>query len=438
MHKMPTHFSLSSRLPSVLLSANIVLICFLSLKFSAPLYSQKKSSVRTGLDIVVAGGFSEFKGKRAGIITNQTGIDRERRHIADLFHEAEGVELAALFGPEHGIRGDIEAGAKVATRVDAKTGVTVYSLYGETRKPAPEMLKSIDVLIFDVQDVGARFYTYISTMSLAMEAAAEAKIPFYVLDRPNPIGDLVEGPVLGPAQRSFVGIHPIALRHGMTAGELAQMFNDEGWLQTGTPEAPQILKADLHVIKMEGWRRNMLFDETGLPWVKPSPNMTSPITALLYPGMGLLEATNFSEGRGTQSPFEKAGAPWVESNKLIDKLQNRVPGIYLRPIDFIPVDLSGQAMNPKFEGTGCRGLQLDVTQPQALQTVAFGIHLLCALQEMYPKKFVLHENRMARMSGQTWVGKMILAGKKPEAILERIEKETQAFRDVRQKYLLYN
>jgi uncharacterized protein YbbC (DUF1343 family) len=434
---MITDFGLPSRFPSVLLSAKIVLLCFLSLTFSAPLYSQKKPAVRSGLDIVVAGGFSEFKGKRAGIITNQTGIDHERRHIADLFHEAEGVELAALFGPEHGIRGDIEGGAKIATRVDAKTGVTVYSLYGETRKPAPEMLQNLDVLIFDVQDVGARFYTYISTMSLAMEAAAEAKIPFYVLDRPNPIGDLVEGPVLDPAQRSFVGIHPIALRHGMTAGELAQMFNGEGWLQTGSQEAPQTLKADLHIIKMEGWRRDMLFDETGLPWVKPSPNMTSPITALLYPGMGLLEATNFSEGRGTQSPFEKVGAPWVDSNKLIGKLQNRIPGIYLRPIDFIPVDLPGQAMNPKFEGTGCRGLQLDVTKPRALQSVAFGIHLLCALHELYPERFTIDERRMARLSGQTWVRKMILAGENPEAILQRMEKEVEAFRELRQKYLLY-
>jgi len=434
---MTTHFRLLSRFPSVLYSAKIVFICFLLLKFTSPLHSQKKPSVRTGLDVVVAGGFSEFKGKRVGIITNQTGSDRERRHIADLFHEADEVELVALFGPEHGIRGDIEAGAKVATRVDANTGVTVYSLYGETRKPTPEMLKNIEALIFDMQDAGARFYTYISTMSLAMEAAAELKIPFYVLDRPNPIGEIVEGPALDPAHRSFVGIHPIALRHGMTIGELAQMFNGEGWLQIGTKAAPQTIKADLHIIKMEGWRRDMFFDETGLPWIMPSPNMTSPVTALLYPGIGLLEATNFSEGRGTRSPFEKVGAPWVDSGKLIERLQDRVPGIYLRPIDFIPVDLPGKAMNPKFKGTGCRGLQLDATQPRTFQSVAFGIHLLCALQEMYPKKFVLNENRMARMSGQIWVAKMILAGKKPAAILERMEKETQAFRELRQKYLLY-
>ena len=403
----------------------------------SPLHAQKKPAIHTGLDIVVAGGFSEFKGQRVGIITNHTGIDREGRHIADLFKQAGGVELVALFGPEHGIRGQAEAGAKIATGIDSQTGVKAYSLYGETRKPTAEMLKNIDALIFDVQDVGARFYTYISTMSLAMEAAAELRIPFYVLDRPNPIGDLVEGPVLDPAQRSFVGIHPIALRHGMTVGELAQMFNDEGWLQTGPQESPQTIKADLHVIKMEGWRRDMLFDETGLPWISPSPNMTSLATALVYPGTCLLEATNFSEGRGTNLPFEKIGAPWMDSNKLIQKLRGRVAGVDLRPIDFIPADIPGKARNPKFKGTGCRGIQIEVTQPRTFQAVAFGIHLLGALHESYPKQLVIKENSMARLSGQSWVAKMIASGKKPEAILERIEKEVKGFRELRQKYLLY-
>lgn len=410
---------------------------FAILLFSSALWAQNSTTVRTGLDIVVASGFREFQGKRVGIITNQTGIDRERRHIADLFHEAPGVQLVALFGPEHGIRGDTEAGGKVATGVDAKTGVTVFSLYGETHKPTPEMLKNIDVLIFDVQDVGARFYTYISTMSLAMEAAAELHLPFYVLDRPNPIGDLVEGPVLDPALRSFVGMHPIALRHGMTVGELAQMFNDEGWLQAGTVESSQTVKADLHIIKMEGWRREMLFDETGLPWISPSPNMTSLATALVYPGTCLLEATNFSEGRGTNLPFEKIGAPWLEADKLIDKLRGRVSGVDLHPIDFIPLDIPGKARNPKFSGIGCRGIQIDVTQPRSFQATAFGIQVLAALRELYPKKFIIKENSLAHLSGQSWMAKMILTGKPAAAILERSENDLQAFRELRQKYLLY-
>jgi uncharacterized protein YbbC (DUF1343 family) len=223
----------------------------------------------------------------------------------------------------------------------------------------------------------------------------------------------------------------------MTIGELAQMFNGEGWLKTGPPNKQESIEVDLHIILIQGWRHDMLFAETELPWVPLSPNMTSPTTALLYPGIGLLEATNFSEGRGTDSPFEKVGAPWIDSQRLIEKLQERVPGIYLRPIDFIPVDLPGKAMNPKFEGTGCRGVQLDVIEPHSFQSVAFGIHLLCALHELYPKRFVINESGMARMSGQRWVRKMILAGEKPEAILRRMEKDVEAFRDLRQKYLLY-
>lgn len=416
------------------LSMFFILICF---PFCYSLRAQNQAGVRTGLDVVVASGFSEFKGKRVGIITNQTGVDRDGRHIADLFHDAANVQLVALFGPEHGIRGDTEAGGKIAGSVDAKTGVPVYSLYGEIRKPTPEMLKNLDVLIFDVQDVGARFYTYISTMSLAMEAAAESRLPFYVFDRPNPIGDLVEGPVLDSALRSFVGIHPIALRHGMTVGELAQMFNAEGWLQTGPVESPQTVKADLRIIKMEGWRRDMLFKETGLPWISPSPNMTSPATALIYPGTCLLEATNFSEGRGTNLPFEKIGAPWLDSNQLIQKLRGRVSGVELRPIDFIPMDIPGKARNPKFSGTGCRGIQIDITEPRTFHATAFGIYLLCALQELYPKKLVIKENSLARLSGQSWVAPMILAGKPAEAIFERSAQELQTFRELRQKYLLY-
>jgi uncharacterized protein YbbC (DUF1343 family) len=188
---------------------------------------------------------------------------------------------------------------------------------------------------------------------------------------------------------------------------------------------------------MQGWRHDMLYDETGLPWVSPSPNITSLTTALVYPGMCLLEATNFSEGRGTNLPFEKIGAPWLDSQKVIDKLQNRVPGVYLRPIDFIPMDIPGKAMNPKFKGTGCRGLQLDVTAPRTFRAVAFGIELLCTLHESYPKRFTIDEGRMARLSGQTWVREMILAGEKPEAILQRMEKGVEAFRELRQKYLLY-
>ncbi len=400
------------------------------------------SAVHTGLDVVIANNFAEFAGKRVGIITNPTGVDRQGRHIVDLFAAAPRVKLVALFAPEHGIRGQEEAGAKVPAHVDKTTGTPVYSLYGKSRKPAPATLKDLDALIFDIQDVGTRFYTYISTLSLAMETAAENGVAFYVLDRPNPIGGtIVEGPVLDPAQRSFVGIQPIALRHGMTVGELALMFNEEGWLARG-------VRCDLHIIKMAasvsmgdslraGWRRDMLFEDTGLKWVPPSPNMPTPRTALLYPGTGLLEATKFSEGRGTDEPFERVGAPWADSETLIAELRDFVPALWLRPTDFIPLSKPGKSANPKFKGTACHGVLVEVLEPHTFPSVAFGIHLLCALHKLYPRRLGIDKQALTRLTGQEWFADMVLAGASPQAIIARCEKDAARFREARSRYLLY-
>jgi len=399
----------------------------------------QKPLVQTGLDVVVSNNFSEFAGKHIGIITNQTGVDQNARHIADLFFAAPRVKLQALFAPEHGIRGEVEAGAKISTIVDKKTGVKIYSLYGKTRKPTPAMLKDIDVLIFDIQDVGARFFTYISTLSLAMEAAAESGISFFVLDRPNPIGgDIVEGPTLDPKQKSFIGIHPIALRHGMTLGELAFMFNEKGWLKGG-------VKCDLHVIKMSGplvngvsgWRRNMLYEDTGLKWVPPSPNIPTPQSALLYPGTCLLEATKVSEGRGTDEPFGRVGAPWASSDDLIAKLREFTPSLWLRPTDFIPLSKPGKAMNPKFNGVVCHGILIDVLDPNTFPSVAFGIHLLNALQELYPKRIEIKKDALTRLTGQSWVFEMLKSGIAAEKIVARCEEDAKRFREMRSPYLLY-
>jgi uncharacterized protein YbbC (DUF1343 family) len=393
--------------------------------------------VQTGLDVVASNHFAEFAGKRAGLITNQTGVDQQGRHIADLLAAAPRVKLQALFAPEHGIRGEAEAGAKIFTTVDKKTGVKIYSLYGETRKPT--MLKGIDVLIFDMQDVGARFFTYISTMSLAMEAAAESGVSFFVLDRPNPIGgEIVEGPLLDPKHKSFVGIQPIALRHGMTVGELAFMFNEKGWLKGG-------IKCDLHVIKMtgppvngvSGWRRDMLFDDTGLKWIPPSPNIPTSQTALLYPGTCLLEATNFSEGRGTDEPFERVGAPWANSDDLIAKLREFTSSLWLRPTDFIPLSKPGKALNPKFKGAVCHGILVDVLDPNSFPAVAFGIHLLGALQELYPKRIGIKKDVLTRLSGQPWVFEMLQSGVAAQKIIARCEADAKRFREMRSPYLLY-
>ncbi len=397
---------------------------------------------QTGLDVVVADAFKDFQGKRIGLVTNHTARDRHGRHIADLFHQAQGVELKALFGPEHGIRGLAEGGENIAAQSDSATGVPIYSLYGKTYKPTKEMLAGLDALVFDIQDVGARFYTYISTMALAVQAAAENDLAFYVLDRPNPIGNRVEGPVLDAAHRSFVGIHPIALRHGMTSGELAQMFLGEGWLwhsslDTTVAPAPKKAWNKLNVITLKHWRRSQIFYETQLPWISPSPNMTSVTTALLYPGMGLLEATNFSEGRGTMQPFEVIGAPWLQSERLVALLQGKIDGLALTATTFIPQDLPGKAMNPKFEDELCRGLKLEIFAPQHFESVKFGVALLWALQQIHPDQFVIAEARMARMFGKTWLREMLLLGAGLEPLWQRLESEGEAFRQLRKKYLLY-
>ena len=245
-----------------------------------------------------------LKGKRVGLITNPTGVDSKMTSIVDLFAASDDFELTALYGPEHGVRGDAQAGSTVSSYIDDVTGLPVYSLYGATKKPTPEMLNDVDVLVFDIQDVGTRYYTYIYTMAYAMEAAAEQGIPFVVLDRPNPQGGLrVEGPVLDPTYSSFIGLYPIPLKHGMTVGELARLFNREYQIQ-----------ADLEVVKMKGWKRSMSFEETGLPFVMPSPNMPTTDTVNVYPATGLFEGTNLSEGRGTTKPFQLIGAPYIEAH----------------------------------------------------------------------------------------------------------------------------
>ncbi|MDZ7295961.1 MAG: DUF1343 domain-containing protein [candidate division KSB1 bacterium] len=389
--------------------------------------------VESGLDVLVAEDFALLKGKRVGVVTNHTAIDRQGRHIADLLHEAPGVTLSKLFAPEHGIRGTAEAGAHISSEVDTKTGVPVMSLYGPTKKPTPEMLRDLDVLVFDIQDVGARFYTYISTMALAMEAAAEQGLPFVVLDRPNPIGGaIVEGPVLEPENRSFVGIHPIALRHGMTVGELARMFNEEGWLAGG-------IRADLTVVTMKNWRRAMPFAETGLPWVKPSPNIVSPTTAFLYPGIGLLEATNVAEGRGTPTPFEVCGAPWIDSGRLLATLRTHsFPGLECDTTSFVPMDMPGMATDPKYEGERCKGLRLRVSDPTVFRVVDFGMYLLAAVRDMHADRFVIREPGMRLMTGSTAVTAAMMKGDKPENIIASWQKDLQRFLELRKKYLLYD
>jgi len=326
-----------------------------------------EGQVLSGLDVLERDGFAALAGRRVGLITNHTGINRKGVSNVELLRDAPSVQLVALFSPEHGFHGTLDQ-ETVDDAHDERSGLRIHSLYGQTRKPTPAMLEGIDTLVFDIQDVGTRFYTYIATMALAMEAAAEHGLRFVVLDRPNPINGLgVAGPVLDPGREAFVACHPIPVRHGMTVGELARMLNAE-----------RTLGLDLRVVPVEGWRRGDSFDATGLPWVNPSPNMRSVDEAFLYPGVGLLEATNLSVGRGTATPFEVVGAPWLDGERLAEALgRDGLPCVSFRPTAFTP-------SASKFAGERCGGVVLEVTDRRAFRAVRMGLAIARQLRLLQP------------------------------------------------------
>jgi len=313
--------------------------------------------VRPGIEVLLTDSLHLVRGHRVGLITNHTGIDSRGVASIDRLVEAESVDLVALFSPEHGIRGTVRGGDEIQSERDAETGLPIHSLYGETLKPTPEMLEGLDALLFDIQDVGARYYTYISTMALGMEAAGEAGIPFVVLDRPNPIGgEAVQGNVLDPAFSTFVGMYPIPMRHGMTPGELARLFAGEFGIEV-----------ELHVVPAQGWRRSMLFGDTGLSWVPPSPNMPSVESATHYPGTCLFEGTTISVGRGTDEAFQVLGAPWLDGNALVTALEAYgIPGVAFEVVRFTP-QAPGDG---KFPGEDVEGIRLRALDPSYDPTLA--------------------------------------------------------------------
>jgi uncharacterized protein YbbC (DUF1343 family) len=381
-----------------------------------------RAAVTTGLDNVAAYR-GLFEGKRIGIITNHTARDSRGRHIVDIFKAMPGVTVTALFGPEHGIGGTEAAGARIESRTDAD--LPVYSLYGKTVKPTAEMLRDVDVLVFDIQDVGARFYTYTYTMSLSMEAAAENGKRFVVLDRPNPINGLaVEGNILDPEFASFVGLYPIPVRHGMTIGEMARMFNGQGWLAKG-------INAELTVIPLTGWRRRMWYDQTGLTFVKPSPNITDIETAAVYPGLCLLEGTNVSEGRGTDRPFLQFGAPWIEAAALSGRLNKlSLPGMRFRPTSFTPT-------SSKYAGEKCFGAAIIVTDRNLLEPYSSGIAIVREIFRMYPERFEWRPGHFDRLCGSSATRKAISEGASLEQLKAGWRERFESFMQIRKKYLLY-
>jgi uncharacterized protein YbbC (DUF1343 family) len=403
-----------------------------------PQVASARLAVATGAQRLVADRFAQLDGLRVGLVTNHTArvdtSDGGPAHLIDRLHVAPEVTLGALFGPEHGLRGTEEAGAHVGGGRDPGTGVPVYSLYGAARKPSPAQMAGLDALVFDMQDVGARFYTYISTMGYAMQAAAEAGVPFVVLDRPNPIGGRVEGALLDARHQSFVGLYRIPVTHGLTVGELARMILSERLL-------PGLDGLDLRVVEMTGYARSMSWEATGLPWVPPSPNIPDVATARVYPGTCFFEGTTASEGRGTMAPFQQVGAPWADGPALAATLNARgLPGVRFEAASFVPRDLPGMATDPKGEGQTLGGVRLVVTDAAAFRPVEAGVHLLDAFYRAAPRaarRRLLKADWLAKLAGTDALRAGLASGRPAAQIVAAWDADAEAFRAARAPYLIY-
>lgn len=384
---------------------------------SSPKRSAHAARVQTGLDVLEAEKFAPLRGKRIGLITNHTGVDAQGRRNLDVLAKAPGVTLVALFSPEHGLAG--RADEKVSSTKDATTSLPVYSLYGDSRRPTDEMLQGINALVFDIQDAGVRFYTYTVTMAYCMEEAAKRKISFFVLDRPNPMGgEIVEGPMSDPDKTSFVAYFPLPVRYGLTIGELAQFFNAENHIG-----------ADLHVIAMRNWHRNYFFESTGIKWIPPSPALRTAKGSVLYPGIEILQNSGVSVGRGTQTPFEQFGAPWMNGEQVAAALNERhLPGLRFTPKDFIPI-------GGPHSGERCGGVSILVTDRFTARTMRLGLEIAEILERFYPKDF--DADKLLGLAGNADTVQQVKDGVAPEKIVAGWSDALKTFDQVRRKYFLY-
>lgn len=389
----------------------------------------KKIKVETGLDVLLRNP-KRLKGKKVGLITNPTGMTADYRHGLDAMLDA-GIQVVKVYGPEHGVRGTEQAGDTPGSFIDPRTGLPFINLYGKQPEEMAPLFAEVDLLIFDIQDVGTRFYTYIYTMAYAMQGAAIADKPFIVLDRPNPLGgQKVEGPILDPAFRSFVGLYPIPLIHGMTVGELAQLFNQEFLPKEGGKSVR------LEVIRMKGWNRTQRFEDTGLPWVLPSPNMPTTETAEVYPGTGLIEGTNLSEGRGTTRPFELIGAPYIEGWRLAEALNEAdLPGVSFREAYFNPTF-------SKYTGETVGGIQVYIEDPKRFSPLLTGLTIIETTKRLYPDKFSWRKDGdsywIDKLTGTDRVRSQLDQGKSAQEIVQSWKAEQKKFEKVRARYLLYS
>jgi uncharacterized protein YbbC (DUF1343 family) len=385
------------------------------------------AAVRSGLEVLLADSLHLVRGQRVGLLTNHSAVTRGGESVIDALHLHPEVDLVALFGPEHGLRGGIEGGVRIDDDVDGANGLPVFSLYGARQRPTPESLAGLDVLIFDMQDIGARPYTFVWTMAMAMEVAAAEGLPFLVLDRPNPITGRMEGPLMQMEMRdvaqAITGYYPVPLRHGMTVGEIARYVNEEYGVG-----------ARLTVVPADGWTDDVWFDETGLPWIDPSPNIRSLDAALRYAGLVLLEATNLTVGRGTDDPFAYVGAPWVESGALVERLAaHDLPGVRFHPARFVP---EGEGWVP-FRGETVHGVRIEVTDREAYPSVLAALVLMHEIRNQSPQRFRVTNEGMTQMLGSRWARQAFDRGEDPHAIAGRWDEELAAWSRVRERYRMY-
>ncbi len=392
---------------------------------------KKRVKVNLGSEVLITDRIKDLKGLRVGLICNQASVNHKFHHFADIFHETPEIDMKALFGPQHGIRGDVQDNMiETSHSIDSKTGLPVYSLYSDTREPTEAMLADIDALVFDLQDIGGRVYTFIYTMANAMAACAKFGKKMYVCDRPNPInGTDIEGSLLEEGHESFVGQYPIPMRHGMTVGELAKLFNKEFRIN-----------CDLTVIEMEGWRRDLYFDETNAPWVIPSPNMPTVDTAIVFPGTVYFEGTQVSEGRGTTRPFEYVGAPYIDANDYADVLQTlELTGVTFRSTNFLPTF-------QKYANEVCGGVFLHVTNRDIFEPVITGIAMIKTIFDMYsadfdwkspPYEYVYDRNPFDVIAGTTKLREQFEKGATIDEIKDSWKSDEEAFAKMRKPYLIY-
>lgn len=383
----------------------------------APRHADRAAAVQTGLDALEAEKFAPLRGKHVGVITNHTGMDSQGRSTVEVLSHAAGVQVVALFSPEHGLTGSKDE--NVASGKDPATGLPIYSLYGDTRRPTDEMLAGIDALVFDIQDAGVRFYTYTTTMAYCMEEAAKRKIAFFVLDRPNPLGgEIVEGPMLDADKTSFTAYFPLPVRYGLTIGELAQLFNAENKIG-----------CDLHVIAMKNWRRNYFFEDTSLRWIPPSPNLRTLNGSILYPGLEILQNAEVSVGRGTETPFEKFGAPWMHGAEVAARLNERhLAGLLFSVTNFTP-------SSGLYSGQKCSGVAIRVEDASAARSMSLGLEVAALLKTLYPDHF--DAAKLLLLTGNTETVRQLQEGTSAQQIIAGWSKDLQGFEQTRRKYLLY-